>query len=440
MQTQDEKISLINGRIHTLTSTASSITFEHGRITSIDDEPGTLNGRVIDLQGRTVLPAFCDTGLNLLGWAEAQERLSLTGTRSLQDLTSALAEYSRANPSPLRGWYVAQGLPEGLKLTHDDIDDVIPAIPCAVIDPHNARAVLNSAAMHEFNMPQDSVELDEFNTHLPPLSEEDIIGLVKTCAQKINALGITEVWADFRSDSQRLWDIFSSDAYDSLTFRLRCNFGYSSVNDLNEFLASGLRTGDGLPFCRLGGIIVDDSAKQDEQKNMINSAHLSGCQLITGSSKECLTALERVSQRFTKNSRHLIRSSVLNNTLLERMRLLDVGGVTSPAQDEGMIHQAFRNGLVVSAASGNSLTSPMKNLSSMVINGLSVSEAVCVYSWSAAWNGRTESRRGDLVLGNDADIVVLEKDPFLVSPDEIAGIDVTMTFSAGVCVYDSGTI
>ena len=440
MQTQDEKISLINGRIHTLTSTASNITFEHGRITSIDDEPGTLNGRVIDLQGRTVLPAFCDTGLNLLGWAEGQERLSLTGTRSLQDLTSALAQYSRANPNPLRGWYVAQGLPEGLKLTHDDIDDVIPAIPCAVIDPHNARVVLNSSAMHEFNMPQDSVELDEFNTHLPPLSEEDIITLVKTCAQKINALGITEVWADFRSDSQRLWDIFSSDAYDSLTFRLRCNFGYSSVNDLNEFLASGLRTGDGLPFCRLGGILVDDSAKQDEQKNMINSAHLSGCQLITGSSKECLTSLERVSQRFTKNSRHLIRSNVLSNTLLERMRLLDVGGVTSPAQDEGMIHQAFRNGLVVSAASGNSLTSPMKNISSMVINGLSVSEAVCVYSWSAAWNGRCESRRGDLTLGNDADIVVLEKDPFLVSPGEIAGIDVTMTFSAGVCVYDSGTI
>ncbi|MBQ3446354.1 MAG: hypothetical protein IJG37_01765, partial [Synergistaceae bacterium] len=111
MQTQDEKISLINGRIHTLTSTTSNITFEHGRITSIDDEPGTLNGRVIDLQGRTVLPAFCDTGLNLLGWAEGQERLSLTGTRSLQDLTSALAQYSRANPNPLRGWYVAQGLP-----------------------------------------------------------------------------------------------------------------------------------------------------------------------------------------------------------------------------------------------------------------------------------------------------------------------------------------
>ena len=432
MQTQDEKISLINGRIHTLTSTASNITFEHGRIISIGDEPGTLNGRVIDLQGRTVVPAFCDTGLNLLGWAEGQERLSLSGTRSLQDLTSALAEYSRANPSPLRGWYVAHGLPDGLKLTHYEIDQVIPALPCAVLDSH--------AAMHEFNMPQDSVELDEFNTHLPPLSEEDIIGLVKTCAQKINALGITEVWADFRSDSQRLWDIFSSDAYDSLTFRLRCNFGYSTINDLNEFLSSGLRTGDGLPFCRLGGILVDDSAKQNEQMNMINSAHLSGCQLITGSSKDCLNALERVSQRFTKNSRHLIRSNVLNNTLLERMRLLDFGGITSPAQDEGMIHQAFRSGLVVSVASGNTLTSPMKNLSSMVINGLSVSEAVCVYSWSAAWNGRTESRRGDLALGNDADIVVLEKDPFLVSPDEIAGIDVTMTFSAGVCVYDSGTI
>ena len=49
-------------------------------------------------------------------------------------------------------------------------------------------------------------------------------------------------------------------------------------------------------------------------------------------------------------------------------------------------------------------------------------------------------RRGELALGNDADIVVLEKDPYLVKPEEIAGIDVTMTICAGKIVYDSGTL
>ena len=39
-----------------------------------------------------------------------------------------------------------------------------------------------------------------------------------------------------------------------------------------------------------------------------------------------------------------------------------------------------------------------------------------------------------------ADIVILEQDPFLVRPEEIAGIDVTMTFCAGCAVYDSGVI
>ena len=76
----------------------------------------------------------------------------------------------------------------------------------------------------------------------------------------------------------------------------------------------------------------------------------------------------------------------------------------------------------------------------MVSNGLSVAEALSVYTWAASWNGGTEHRRGDIALGNDADVVVLEQDPFLVKPEEIAGIDVTMTFSAGCRVYDSGTI
>ena len=76
----------------------------------------------------------------------------------------------------------------------------------------------------------------------------------------------------------------------------------------------------------------------------------------------------------------------------------------------------------------------------MISQGLSVAEALNVYTWAGAWNGGVESRRGDLAVGNDADVVVLEQDPFLVKPEEIAGIDVTMTFSAGRKVYDSGAV
>ncbi len=437
-QTQDEKISLINGRIHTQSGTASNITFEHGRIVSVDDENLGLDGRIIDLHGRTAVPGFCDTSLDFLSWAESQERLSLAGVHSVREMSELLTAYSHANPKPMREWYIAVNLPDEIVISRDDLDSVISALPCAVIDAKRSHAVLNTPAMNEFNMPQDNVELDEFTQHLPPLSEEDIIHLVKTYAPKANALGVTEIWSEFRGDAKRLWDIFFSDAYDLLTFRMRCNFGFDNVSSLNEFLSEGLRTGDGLPFCKLGGIIVDGNLDQQEQKNMIYSAHLSGCQVISDNNKSCLNALEKVIKRSRKNSRHIIRNMAGN--LIDRMRILGLGGIALSGNDNDFVHEAFQNGLVISAGSGSDLVSPARIISSFVSQGLSVAEALSVYTWSASWNGGLESRRGELAVGNDADIVILEQDPFLVRPEEIAGIDTAMTFCAGCAVYDSGAI
>ena len=439
-QTQYEKLSLINGRIHTQSGIAANITFEHGRIASIDDEAGNLNGKIIDLHGRTVLPGFCDTGINFLSWAEEQERLNLSSVHSPKEFADALETYSHANPKPLRGWYIAHGMPENIILSRDDIDSAITSRPCAIIYAGNNHAVLNTPAMNEFNMPQDNVELDEFTQHLPDLSEEDIIYLVKNYAPKISALGISEIWADFHGDAKRLWDIFFNDAYDLMTFRLRCNFGFDNVNLLNEFLSSGLRTGDGLPFCKIGGVIVRDTLDQQEQRNMIYSAHLSGCQIISDNNKYCLNVLERVIKKVRKNTRHVLRNFTLNSSLIDRMRLLGLGGVILTGQGYELLHEAFQNGLVLSGGSGDVLTSPVKNISDLTANGLSAAEALSVYTWGASWNGSSDYRRGELAVGNDADVVVLEKDPFLVQPEEIAGIDVTMTFCAGCAVYDSGAI
>ena len=364
MQTQNDKLSLINGRIHTQTSTASNITIEHGRIVSIDAEPGAIDGKVIDIHGRTVLPGFCDTSFDFLGWAENQERLNISSISSPKSLAVALASYSKANPEPLRGWYMAYGLLPSVIITHDDIDAAIPSRPCAVIDAEFTHAVLNTPAMSEFNMPQDNVELDEFTRHLPALTRDDVLYLIKTYAPKVSAMGITEVWSDFYGQYGELWDIFASDAYDLLSFRLRCNFGFDDVFSMNDFLASGLRTGDGLPFCRVGGFLVNEYLKQEDQKNMITYAHLSGCQVIGNSTQYCLNALERVIKRFRKAPRHLIRSNDFSSKLLDRMRILGLGGIASSQNDEASLHEAFLNGIVISACSGDGMISPMKNIRS----------------------------------------------------------------------------
>lgn len=437
-QTQYERISLINGRIHTPSGIAANITFEHGRIVSLDDKNISSDGKIIDLHGRTVLPGFCDTGINFLSWAENQERLNLNNVHSVKELSDSLKAYITANSRPLRGWYIAYNMPEDINISHDDLDAVISSTPCAVIDAENDHAILNTPAMNELNMPQDNVEAAELYSHIPDLGTEDIKYIVKTYAPKINALGITEIWADFYGDAKFLWDIFSCDAYDLLTFRLRCNFSFDGVNNLNEFLSSGLRTGDGLPLCKAGGILVRSDTGLNEQKNMIYSAHLSGSQVISNNAH--MNALEHVIKKSRKNLRHIARNFTTNSKLIDRMKILGLGGVIFSGVDGDFMHEAFQNGLVISAGSGENLTAPLKNISEFVSNGLSVAEALHVYTWSASWNSNNENRRGELTVGNDADIVILEHDPFLVRPEEISGIDVTMTFSAGCAVYDSGAI
>ncbi len=435
-QTQTDRLSLINGKIHTQSGIASNITLEHGRIASIDDEISSLNGKIIDLHGRTVLPGFCNAGLDLLTWSENQERLNLANVHTTKEFIDSLDAYVHANPSPLRGWYVAYNLPDDVIISHEDLDSVIPSKPCAIIDSRNTHAALNTTAMNALNMPQDSVEPYELNQHLPALSEENIIYLIKIYAPKLNAMGITEIWANFWEfkNAKDLWDILVNDAYDALFFRLRCNFGFNDVNSLNELLSSGLRTGDGLPLCKFGGILVKGELEQQEQKAMIYSAHLSGCQIISDNNKSCLNALERAIKKVRKPSRHLVMNFAGN--IIERMKLLNLGGIIAQDQDNDFLHEAFKNGLVTSGSSDNILAT----IGDFVSNGLSVAEALNIFTWGAAWNGGYEARRGELAVGNDADIVVLEQDPFSVSPEEIKKIEVTMTFSAGSVVYDSGEI
>ena len=435
MNIQQEKISLINGRIHTRNGTASNITFENGRIVSIDDETG-FSGKIIDLHGRTVLPAFCDSGFDFLFWAENQERLNLSNVHSVKDFKESLSAFFAAKQKPLRGWHIAYNLGDDVVISRDDIEEIIPSTPCAVIDSGNTHIILNSPAMNELNMPQDNVEAEEFSKHLPALSNEEIKFLFETYSPKIASLGISEVWADFYN-SKNLFEVLNKEIYENLKFRLRCNFGFDSSSALNEFLSSGLRTGDGFPFCKIGGILIKDQLDQTEQKNMIFSAHLSGCQVISDNNKSCLNALERIVKKVRKNSRHLVKNFI-DGSLIERMKILNLGGIAvlNDNQDEHFIHEAFTSGIVTSVSSGGSLTSPLKNISKLVADGLSVAEAVSVYTWCPAWNGNNDLRRGELAVGNDADLIVLGHDPYSVKPEEIALIDIDMVFTAGAAVYD----
>jgi predicted amidohydrolase YtcJ len=59
--------------------------------------------------------------------------------------------------------------------------------------------------------------------------------------------------------------------------------------------------------------------------------------------------------------------------------------------------------------------------------------ATCV---APAWLAGDERRRGKLIPGHDADLVVLDRDPFPLEPQELPAVSVVATMVAGRWVHN----
>ncbi|GGB25075.1 amidohydrolase [Puia dinghuensis] len=71
---------------------------------------------------------------------------------------------------------------------------------------------------------------------------------------------------------------------------------------------------------------------------------------------------------------------------------------------------------------------------------IGVEEAIKAYTVGGAYTTHEEDRKGRIVAGQWADLVVLDKDPTAVASDEIKAVRVTMTLVGGKVVYDGGPI
>lgn len=212
--------------------------------------------------------------------------------------------------------------------------------------------------------------------------------------------------------------------------------------------------------------------EQGELDDLILTAHLSGMQVAVhaigdGALDMCLNAFERAMKQRPMATRHLIvHAQTADDAQLDRMRDLRLGAAIQPCfvpSDRTMAlerlgkaraeagyrwRSMIRKGIVLSSGSDAPIESlrPMLGIHAAVTrtapNGgpedgwvpeerLSVAEAIGTYTWNGAWNGHNERRRGEIAPGRDADLVVLERDPFLAPARELVDIGVAMTLCGG---------
>jgi hypothetical protein len=125
-----------NGRVETL------ISAPHPRVKRYN--------RLIDGEGRTLLPGFIDAHGHVMDLGFAALHLNLAGTSSLADLQQRLREYAAQHPSD--AWLIGFGWnqelwPDKRFPTAADLDAVVPDRPVVLERVDGHAVVANSAAM-----------------------------------------------------------------------------------------------------------------------------------------------------------------------------------------------------------------------------------------------------------------------------------------------------
>jgi predicted amidohydrolase YtcJ len=216
--------------------------------------------------------------------------------------------------------------------------------------------------------------------------------------------------------------------------------------------------------------------EQNELNELISIAHSSGMQVAVhaigdGALEMCLDAIEAAQAASPGIIRHqIVHAQIADDRQLDRMKTLHTGAAIQPCfapSDREMAVEhlgeawavrsyrwktMLRKGIALSAGSDAPIESlrPLDGVHAAVTRQnqagepeegwtpeekLSVAEAISLYTWGNAWHGGNEKRRGEIALGRDADLAVLEQDPFLTPPADLWRIGVAMTFCGGRVTY-----
>ncbi|MDO8569029.1 MAG: amidohydrolase, partial [Dehalococcoidales bacterium] len=323
--------------------------------------------RVIDCQGKTVLPGFNDAHCHI--FSAIRKLLSLDlGPSAVGSITDIKAAVRReAEHTPPGRWISGVGfnefyLAEKRFPTRRDIDEVAPNHPVVLSHRSLHACVLNFLALslaginRETPEPPGTLIEREFDTGepngilyemlgyirekvMPPISEEVMIKCAAQANRHYLSCGITSLQdATVTNDYKRWLTLEQLIKADILESRLYMMTGREGVG---EFREAGLKTGAGDERLRLGAVKLMLTATAKPSQSELNRAaldlHCAGFQLAFHAVEPAMVAaaieaLEYVNTQITiTGSRHRIEHCAeCPPDLLKRLSRLPVVVVTQP--------------------------------------------------------------------------------------------------------------
>ena len=477
-------------------SLAEAVAVRAGRISAVGTNSETMrqagpDTRIIDCQGLTMVPGFNDAHCHPIYLAMALLQIDCSA-RSVKDIAGIQALVrEQAQVTPAGKWlraaqYNECDLAEKRHPTRWELDVAAPGHPVILTHYTAGLCVLNTLALKLAGIAPDTTNGIIFGRNekvqqgVPPISSEELVKGIVLASQQYLACGITSLqdtsWNNELAHWQTYLKIKSQEGL--LPCRVSMLIG---IDSLPGFISSGLYMGSGDSQLRIGGVKLALDEKtgnphppQADLDNAALLAHLAGFQIafhvhdqqgLRSSLKSIEFALSQTAKPLQRHRlEHCVVCSPSEISLMQKNRPVVV---TQPAflyynGDDFMetvppdqlnclfpLNSMKRSGLQLAFSSDSPMipSNPMLGIYAAVVRktmfgqdfapeeGISVTDALQMYTFGGAYASGEENSKGSLTCGKFADLVLLDLDPNLAERDTLRDIKVMMTVIDGKIVW-----
>ncbi|MBI3743778.1 MAG: amidohydrolase [Chloroflexi bacterium] len=520
-------VILVNARGHTMDSLrplVEAVAIRGNRIEAVGlaSDVERLRGsatRVIDCEGRVLVPGFIDAHIHLFAYAANLVSLDCSprAVRSVADIQRVLAQAATAKPSGswLRGWgYNEFYLAEHRHPTRHDLDRAAPHHPVKLTHRSGHAWVLNALAMQRLGITSETPEPpgavierdasgeltgyfmemeDDLSARgVPTLPEVELDEGLRLAMQSLLSKGITSIHEASPYGASAHWDrLAAMQKRGALPLRIYKMFGPGDFDALRSrdlfFGATQERLSVGAIKFMLNETSAQMLPDRDALGEQVYTAHRAGYQVAFHATTEAgvIAAADAVDAALRRSlddardiaalglrlqdHRHRIEHcGVCPSTLAVRLHSLGIVVVTQPGfiaehgerwlAEVSPEHQprlypvgALRRAGVRVAFGSDCPVAPADPFAALAAavtrraasgalvgqeHAVSVAEALAMHTSAGAYAASDEHDRGSIAVGKLADLVLLDRDLLVVSPEELRETRVVWTMVGGETVWE----
>ncbi|HYM25197.1 MAG TPA: amidohydrolase family protein [Vicinamibacterales bacterium] len=437
-----------------------------GSVRAIDAWRGE-NTRVVDAEGRRVVPGFNDAHVHVADAGTALEQIDLTDAADAAEILRRISERARAAP----GEWIAGGrwnsaLPPDALPARAAIDDATNGTPVFVTDAAGRRALVNAAALGRAGITEQTPDppdgrivrdargfptgivegtaLALVDRAIPRPTPADRLRIIKRALERAASAGVTSL-QDFGASGDDVAAYAELANLGELTARVYAVPNESGWYDQAKL---GVRRSFGSAWLRLGAVAGgvraagDDPHETDLLRTRLMAADHAGLQVcfLAADAHDVTAALDRVDDIVRADGARDRRTRIERAgfaAAADGKRFVPLQVVASLQSAAGAdIFDVFAGeGARIAIGSGwpEASIDPMQRLHALGAHGR-IADALRAYTSGSAFAEFQDGEKGKLSRGQRADAVVLSDD-LLASAARVEHAQALVTIAGGKVVH-----